>query len=212
MSFSKYQSYKHSGVAWIGPVPNHWSVLPIKRHSRLITNKTDRRSFPVALENVESWSGRYVPSESEFEGDGVAFETGDILFGKLRPYLAKALVAPHAGKAIGDFLVLRPDARVVSRFAAYQILSREFISIVDGATFGTKMPRASWEFVGGMSLPLPPLAEQSAIVAFLDRETAKIDALIFEANQTIALLQERRSALISAAVTGQIDVRQPEAA
>jgi type I restriction enzyme S subunit len=203
---------RYSGVSWLGSVPDHWNVLPLKRHCRLLTNKTDRRLFPVALENIESWTGRYVPSDSEFEGEGIAFEKGDILFGKLRPYLAKAWVAPQSGEAIGDFLVIRPDNRAVSRFTAYQILSREFISIVDGATFGTKMPRASWEIVGAMSLPLPSPAEQSAIVIFLDRETAKIDALIFEANQTIALLQERRSALISAAVTGKIDVRQLELA
>lgn len=62
------------------------------------------------------------------------------------------------------------------------------------------------------ALPLPPLAEQSAIAAFLDHETAKIDALIAEQEKLIALLKERRSALIAAAVTGQIDVRQVGAA
>jgi type I restriction enzyme S subunit len=209
MSFPKYQRYKDSGVNWIGSVPDHWNVLPLKRHSRLLTNKTDRRSFPVALENVESWTGRYVPSDSEFEGEGVAFEKGDILFGKLRPYLAKALVASRAGEAIGDFLVLRPDDRVVSRFTAYQILSREFISIVDGATFGTKMPRASWEIVGGMVLPLPSPAEQSAIVDFLDRETAKIDVLVAEQEKLIERLEEKRQAVISHAVTKGLNPAAP---
>ena len=69
------------------------------------------------------------------------------------------------------------------------------------------MPRASWEFVGGMRVTAPPLAEQTAIAEFLDRETANIDTLTAEAQRAIDLLQERRTALISAAVTGQIDVR-----
>lgn len=211
MSFPRYSIYREIGIEWIGSVPDHWDILPIKRHFRLLTKKTDSRVFPVALENIESWTGRYLPTESEFEGEGVVFQEGDILFGKLRPYLAKALVAPRSGEAIGDFLVMRPGDRVVGRFAAYQMLTREFISLVDGATFGTKMPRASWEFVGGMVLPLPPKDEQVSIVAFLDRETAKIDSLVAEQKRLIELLEEKRSALISAAVTGQIDVRQFEA-
>ena len=59
-----------------------------------------------------------------------------------------------------------------------------------------------------MPLLVPPQTEQTAIATFLDRETAKIDALVAEAQRAITVLQERRSALISAAVTGQIDVRQ----
>ena len=209
MSFPKYSNYREIGIEWIGSVPDHWDILPIKRHFRLLTDKTDSRSFPVALENIESWTGRYLPTESEFEGEGVIFQEGDILFGKLRPYLAKAMVAPHSGEAIGDFLVMRPGDRVVGRFAAYQMLTREFISIVDGATFGTKMPRASWEFVGGMALPLPPKDEQLSIVAFLDRETAKIDALVAEQEKLIELLQEKRKAVISQAVTKGLEPNVP---
>ena len=59
-----------------------------------------------------------------------------------------------------------------------------------------------------MMSPIPPIPDQRAIVGFLDAETAKIDALIDKANQSIELMKERRSALISAAVTGKIDVRQ----
>lgn len=69
------------------------------------------------------------------------------------------------------------------------------------------MPRVSWEFMSGMILAMPPDGEQQTIAAFLDRETAKIDTLIAKARRTIDLLKERRTALISAAVTGKIDVR-----
>ncbi len=85
--------------------------------------------------------------------------------------------------------------------------------LTDGATQeieagcdGAKMPRASWEHVGVTPILVPPLPEQIAIAAFLDRETAKIDTLIQSAEKAITLTQERRSALISAAVTGKIDV------
>ena len=200
---------KPSGIEWLGDVPEHWRVKRLKHNARLLTEKTDRRDHPVGLENIEGWSGRFIPTETAFEGEGIAFDAGDILFGKLRPYLAKAYLAQSSGEAVGDFHVMRPAVGIEARFAQYQILNREFIAIVDGSTFGSKMPRASWEFVGGMKVTLPPLAEQTAIAEFLDAELAKFDALTAEAQRAIDLLQERRTALISAAVTGQIDVRQP---
>lgn len=209
MSFPRYPSYKDSGVEWLGDVPSHWEVKRLKQSVRLLTEKTDRRSNPVALENIEGWSGRFIPTETEFEGDGIAFEKGDILFGKLRPYLAKALLAEASGEAVGDFHVMRPEPGVCARFFQYEILSRSFIDIVDGSTFGSKMPRASWEFVGSINLPTPPYAEQSVIANFLDHETAKIDALVAEQERLIELLKEKRQAVISHAVTKGLDPSVP---
>ncbi|WP_257646268.1 restriction endonuclease subunit S [Ottowia beijingensis] len=190
-------------------MPAHWEVHRLKRSAQLLTEKTDRRTNPVALENIESWSGRFVPTDTEFAGDGVAFQHGDILFGKLRPYLAKALLAQNEGEAVGDFHVMRPQEGAIPRFLQYQLLEQAFIDIVDGSTFGSKMPRASWEFVGTMPLPAPPPSEQTAIATFLDRETAKIDALVAEQERLIALLKEKRQAVISHAVTKGLDPSVP---
>ena len=209
MSFARYPAYKDSGVDWLGEVPAHWEVHRLKRSAQLLTEKTDRRTNPVALENIESWSGRFVPTDTEFAGDGVAFQHGDILFGKLRPYLAKALLAQNEGEAVGDFHVMRPQEGAIPRFLQYQLLEQAFIDIVDGSTFGSKMPRASWEFVGTMPLPAPPPSEQTAIATFLDRETAKIDALVAEQERLIALLKEKRQAVISHAVTKGLDPSVP---
>jgi len=201
MSFPRYPKYKDSGVEWLGDVPEHWGVKRFKYNLRLLTEKTDRRENPVALENIESWTGRFIPTETECEGEGVAFDADDILFGKLRPYLAKAYRAESPGEAVGDFHVMRPVPGMDSRFAQYQILNRKFIAIVDGSTFGSKMPRASWVFVGGMRVTTPPSEEQTAIAAFLDCETARIDALVAEQQRLIELLKEKRQAVISHAVT-----------
>ena len=209
MSFPRYPKYKDSGVEWLGAVPEHWGVKRLKYNLRLLTQKTDGRENPVALENIESWTGRFIPTETEFEGEGVAFDAGDILFGKLRPYLAKAYRAESPGEAVGDFHVMRPVRGMDSRFAQYQILNREFIAIVDGSTFGSKMPRASWEFVGGMRVTTPPSEEQTAIAAFLDRETAKIDALVAEQQRLMELLKEKRQAVISHAVTKGLNPHAP---
>ena len=204
-----YPEYKDSGVEWLGEVPRHWDVRPVKYNVRLLTEKAETRGNPIGLENVESWTGRHLPTESDFEGTGIAFDRRDILFGKLRPYLAKVLLAESAGEAVGDFHVLRPGESVFPHYVQYQMLERVFIDIVDGSTFGSKMPRASWDFVGMMRVPTPPLDEQAAIAAFLDRETAKIDALVAEQRRLIELLTEKRRAMISHAVTKGLNPNAP---
>ena len=209
MSFLRYPVYKDSGVEWLGEVPADWKISSLKRQAKLLTEKSDRRNNPIGLENVESWSGRQLTTETEFQGDGVAFERGDILFGKLRPYLAKVLLARESGEAVGDFHVLRPSSELISSFLAHAIRNREFIAIVDGSTYGAKMPRASWEYMGSMPVAVPPISEQTAIAGFLDRETAKIDALVAEQQNLIALLKEKRQALISHAVTKGLDPDVP---
>lgn len=209
MSFPRYPEYKDSGVEWLGAVPVHWGVKRLKRNMRLLTEKTDRRDHPVALENIEGWTGRFKTTETEFQGEGIAFEPDDILFGKLRPYLAKAYCAEFAGEAVGDFHVMRPVTGINSQFAKYQILNREFIDIVDGSTFGSKMPRASWDFVGEMLVTTPSFQEQTKIAVFLDHETAKIDALVDEQRRLIELLKEKRQAVISNAVTRGLNPNAP---
>lgn len=209
MSLTRYRHYKPSGSVWLADVPSHWEVKRLRRGVRLNTEKTDRRQRPVALENIESWSGKFRGSDGDLSGEGVAFEPGDLLFGKLRPYLAKAFYADFAGEAVGDFHVLRPFAGISGRFLQYQLLSPDFISIVDGATFGAKMPRVGWDFMGDVAIVQPPMAEQLAISRFLDRETARIDKLIEAQERLIELLNEKRQAVTFHAVTRGLNPNAP---
>jgi type I restriction enzyme, S subunit len=201
MKLQPYQDYKESSVEWLGKVPAHWEVKRFKHAATLMTRKSDGDEQAVALENIESWTGRYLSTDSEFEGDGVHFERGDILFGKLRPYLAKVLLAEFNGAAVGDFHVFRPSSGVDSRFTRHLVLCEWFISLMDGSTFGAKMPRVSWEFMGNTIVPIPPLEEQQAIADFLDRKTAQIDELIAKKEELLRKLDEKRSVLISRTVT-----------
>ncbi|PJJ95600.1 restriction endonuclease [Lysobacteraceae bacterium NML91-0213] len=209
MRLPRYPEYRDSGVEWLGEVPSQWRVAPLKRNFRLIADRATKKRRAVALENIEGWSGRYIETEGEFQGDGIAFEPDDILFGKLRPYLAKVLLADFPGEAVGDFHVLRPSEKLIPRFAQYQMLQCEFIGVVDGSTFGSKMPRASWEALGGMPFVVPAVSEQVQIASFLDHETARIDALIAEQEKLLALLAEKRQAAISHAVTRGLDPNVP---
>ncbi len=95
------------------------------------------------------------------------------------------------------------DLAIIS-FIGYALKSRKLDELADVST----VPQINNKHIDPERFPVPPLEEQRKIVAFLDRETAKLDTLTAEAQRAIILLQERRTALISAAVTGKIDVRE----
>jgi len=168
----------------------------------------------VCLEHIESGTGKLLSwAESrEVESAMTLFRSGDVLFGKLRPYLAKVILAESSGACSTELLVFRSLESIDSTYLSYQMLSAEFIRWIDSMTYGTKMPRVDPSDIESVEICLPPLAEQREIAAYLDRETGKIDALIGKVEGAIALLREYRAALISAAVTGKIDVREREAA
>lgn len=173
----------------------------------------------IGLENIESSTGRLIgepaatdesalPASGESESLSNTFEPGDVLFGKLRPYLAKAWVAAFPGRCTTELLVMQP-VESESRFLRYVCLSRDFIDAVDASTFGSKMPRADWDFIGNMPIPVPPRPQQRAVADYLDRETARLDALVAAKERVLGLLAEKRRALITRAVTRGLDLRAP---
>lgn len=210
-----YPAYRPSGVEWLGDVPAHWEVARLKSHVANIADHTDEcgaDEIYLALENVEGWTGKLleVGNDASFDSQVKRFQVGDLLFGKLRPYLAKVTSPNCNGVCVSEFFVLRGRSDgFMPKYLECLLLSKPTIDAINGATFGAKMPRADWQFMGGMNQPLPPLAEQTAIAAFLDRETTKIDALVAKKERLIELLQEKRTALISRAVTIGLDPEAP---
>ncbi len=208
-AWKRYPAYKDSGVEWLGEVPAGWELVRLKYAVRMITERTtdqNSNSSYIGLENIESWTGRLIGSEDSLdpEGQSGSFESGDVLFGKLRPYLAKVHKATVDGICSTEILVLRP--KLVSQdYLFYYLLNSEFIKTVNSSTYGTKMPRANWIFIGNLLIPDISLHDQSAIAAFLDRETPRIDALIAKKQRFIELLEEKRQAIISHAVTKGLD-------
>lgn len=178
----------------------------------------DANSRPyVGLEHIESGTGRLLgatePSETPSDNEAATqqagiFEPGDVLFGKLRPYLAKAWVADFSGRCTTELLAMTPES-FDAAFLRYICISPGFVIEVDSSTFGSKMPRAEWGFIGGCKVPCPSLPRQRAIVAYLDRETAKIDAMIAAKERLLTLLAEKRRALITHAVTRGLNPDAP---
>lgn len=151
--------------------------------------KAEGRTFRLGLEAIESGTGRLVARPStDYEGDGLAFEVGDVLFGKLRPYLAKVWLADRPGAAVGDFHVYRAGSRILPEYLRHVLLARNFLDPVVSSVFGAKMPRADWGFIRNVPVHVPGLTEQQAIVGYLDRETSTIDALIEEQRGLVEVL------------------------
>ena len=159
------------------------------RTGRLLTN---------ALTNAQETLGRLVEGASLSN----TFEPNDVLFGKLRPYLGKAWVAEFRGRSSTEFLVMQP-VEIQPRFLRYVCLSCNFVDTVDASTFGSKMPRADWDSIGNVRVPVPDSSKQRAIANYLDRETARLDALVAEQERLLSLVAERRRALVTRAVFGR---------
>ena len=206
-----YPAYKESETNGFGCFPHHWHIRRLKSAVANHVDQTNRMEHDdvyVALEHVESWTGKVRPQTDAnlFTGQVKRFRSGDVLFGKLRPYLAKATRLSVGGVCAGEFFVFRPtDPTLQPAYLELLIRSRLSIDLINSSTFGAKMPRADWQFVGNMRIPLPPPAEQAAIVRFLDHWNGRLEKAIRSKRRVIALLQEQKQAIIHRAVTRGLD-------
>jgi len=169
-----------------------------------VVEKSDGSPFDfVGLEDVEPVTGRVLWEQVQPKAalDAICFRDGDVLFGKLRPYLAKSFLADRDGTASGELLVLRPGPEVDGRYLRFVALSRPFLEWAITTSYGTKMPRTSWEHLSDYRMTLPPLAEQRRIGDFLDAETQRSDALVTLGESQAALMAEKQASLIFATVT-----------
>ncbi|MGP3442918.1 restriction endonuclease subunit S [Micrococcus sp. TCR-5] len=171
-------------------------------------NAPEESEFRVAAESMVGHTGRLVTDHQiDSEGRGTSFRAGDLLFSKLRPYLAKSWVANRDGEALGDIHVYRPVDEMCSRYLGYLVLSSFFLEQVNASTYGTKMPRANWDFIKTIEVWAPDFDTQRRIADYLDRETATIDALIEKQRALAGALRERRSAAIEHALQAAADRR-----
>lgn len=205
----KNEGMKDSGVEWIGEIPKHWEVRRLKFLANLVSikllSKNSELSY-IGMENIESWTGKHIATTSEVEGLASYFSKGDVLFGKLRPYLAKVYLASKEGICSTEFLVYRVGKDITNQYLQSLMLSFEFINVIDSSTYGSKMPRANSDFIGNQIIPLPPLSEQQEIVSYIESQNEKINRAIGIKEQEIEKLKEYKAVLIDSAVTGKVRV------
>lgn len=208
---------KPSGVDWLGDVPEGWTVDRFGRLVAISEGQVDPTVEPyasmilIAPNHVESGTGRLssleTAAEQGAESGKYMFERGAVIYSKIRPGLAKVAVAPVAGLCSADMYPLTSRGKLRQDYLAWLLLSPGFTAWAALESDRVAMPKINREKLNELRLPVPSLVEQEAIVDFIVKQTASFDQLSENAEAAISLLQERRAALISAAVTGKIDVR-----
>jgi len=225
MSLPAYPAYRDSGVPWLGQVPAHWNLTRLRFIARFNPSKSEIASLlpetevsflPMdAIGDDGSLRLDATRPLSAVEQGYTYFRDGDLLIAKITPCFENGKGALAAGLLGGigfgttELIVVRPlPGRAVAAYLQWLFVGPDFRNAGTAAMYGAGgQKRVPDEFVRNFVVAVPPPAEQRAIAAFLDRECGKIDTLTSEAERAIALLKERRAALISAAVTGKIDVR-----
>ncbi len=224
--FKPYPAYKDSDVEWLGEIPAHWNEKRVHQASSRVTDgahispDTSSPDFPFVSTvdikggtiDFDSCLRTSASSYAYMKRTGCTPQRGDVLFSKDGTVGLTALVTVDREFAVASSLVIiSPDAKQIdSRWLGYWLNSAVVRDTVDLLLSGAALRRISVAKVGRLPLLLPPrLDEQRAIAAFLDRETAKIDALASKKEQLIELLQEKRTALITRAVTKGLDPNVP---
>lgn len=222
MSFPRYPTYKDSGVEWLGQVPGHWDVLPLKKSFQIVGGSTPKSGTDSFWDGDILWA---TPSdlskrESVYINDTQRKITADGLAScgaTLVPVASIILStrAPIGSLAIAETVMctnqgcksLVPLESTDSEYFAHLLIISSTELNIRGK--GTTFLEISSDELGAFKTPTPPLYEQTKIAAFLDRETAKIDALVAEQRRLMALLKEKRQAVISHAVTQGLNPNAP---
>ena len=205
--YKRYNSYKESGVAWIGKIPRHWKIGKIKHITTFVNEKStpETDDIKISPENVESKTGKVLDFYSSYDSAGVKFQAGDVLFNKLRVYLSKVVFAEYDGYSLGEMIVIRPSLQDTGKYLFYLMLSCRFIEYCNSISDGVKMPRTDIDDILNARIPIISHQEQHQIANFLDRKIGQVDELIRIKERRIELLHEQRTALINQAVTKGLD-------
>lgn len=226
--FKRYPKYRDSGVEWLGEIPEHWEVKRLKTIARVQLSTVDKKTVPgqvpVTLCNyVDVYYNDKITDHIDFmpatatedQVERFSLRRGDVLITKDSEngmdIAVPAVVAENLrGVVCGYYLAqIRPNAVSDGSFLARAFVAAgvcdQFSVSANGITRFGLTSRA----IGDSVFPLPPLVDQRAIAAFLDRETERIDGLIEKKQRLVELLQEKRTSLISHAVTKGLDPGVP---
>lgn len=205
MSAVGMPGYQESAADWI---PADWSPLPLGAVASVRKDKgVAKQGVPcVELEHVEPETGRLLGWDSSGTQASIktAFKRGDVLFGKLRPYLRKYAVAPFDGICTTEILAIHPrDGQSDCQFLFHLMQGDGVFATVEALSYGTKMPRVSWTDLSDIVLGIPPLPEQQKIAAILTAVDDKLDVIARQIDATQTLKQGLMQTLFSRGVGTQ---------
>ena len=212
---------KPSGVAWLGDVPAQWEVRRLKHWvgiNEAVLPETTDPDFDfryleigavgtgVLVEEPSTIRFAHAPSRARR-----IVKSGDTIISTVRTYLKAVWFAEEVNDALicsTGFAVLTPRCATAPKFVSYVVQNNAFTDRVTAESVGIAYPAIAESRFRSFHVCVPPLAEQAAIAAYLDKQTAAIDAAITRAQREIDLLSEYRTRLIADVVTGQVDVRE----
>jgi len=216
-NWQRYPEYKDSGVEWLGEIPKHWEVKKLKfliteplkygANESAELNDKDCPRFIRITDIAEDGSLREETFRSLPHDLAKPFilKTGDILFARSGATVGKTFMyREHWGIACYAGYLIRARLKIskaIPEFISYFANSSIYWDWISSIFIQATIQNVSAEKYANLSLPVPPLTEQKSIAHFLDRETSKLDKLIAKKQRFIELLQEKRTALISHAVT-----------
>ncbi len=214
-------------IDWINNVPEHWTQTLIKRvvsvrgrigfRGYTTDDLVDEGEGALVLGGANlSKTGRLDLTKRTYlswfkydESPEIKVASGDLIIGQRGTCGNAVLINSNLGPTtINPSLVLLKQPKIDCEFLCYWLMGKLVRSVFDTYLSATAVPMLSQAQIGNVPVCHPPLSEQRAIVAYLDEETAKLDALQTKVETAIERLQEYRTALITAAVTGKIDVRE----
>ena len=219
--FKPYPEYKDSGVEWLGEIPAHWEAVPIRSLARpgfktfadgdwiespFIREEGVRliQTGNVGVGEYREQGFRYVDEETFRAFRCTEVLPGDVLICRLADPVGRTCLAPDLGCRMitsVDVCILKTSPTVDAGYVVFVLSGSSYLSWMSGICRGGTRDRVSRSMLGSIRVQKPPYEEQRAIAAFLDRETAKIDGLVAKKERLIKLLQEKRTALITRAVT-----------
>ena len=189
----------------IGEIPESWEVVQLKEIANLRRENVNPQDSPflsyVGLEHIDSGESllKRWGEASDVTSAKSHFYSNDILYGKLRAYLDKVVIAEMEGICSTDILVVTPISKTIPRFLVYLLHTHSFISYAVATSTGINHPRTSWNSLGKFTFALPPLSEQRAIAGVFEAIDEKTAAL----EQEVKYLDELFHAMLDELMTGQ---------
>lgn len=204
----KYESYKDSGVGWIGKIPSHWSCVPFRRIAKvqcnLVRPSENLTMFQISPDSIEKNSGKIIKTrtveEAKVDSDNHRFYKGQILYSKIRPLLNKVTIAPYDGLCSADMYPISTIEN--TEYVMYYMLSEAFLSSVKNIVADrVKMPKINQDELKNADFVIPPFSEQQVIVDYLKEKTLKIEQYVSARERERELLDSLRQSKIANVVT-----------